>query len=77
MPLTIEIRFYASLKPLEPPGAGAYAIEPGTTVGRLLEALGVPLEKIKLVFVDGRRAPLETPLTGGERLGVFPPVGGG
>lgn len=77
MPPTIEIRFYASLKPLEPPGAGSYPIEPGTEVGRLLQTLGVDLAKIKLVFVDGRRAELDTPLEGGERLGVFPPVGGG
>jgi sulfur-carrier protein len=31
----------------------------------------------KLVFVDGKRAQPDTPLHGGERIGIFPPVGGG
>lgn len=74
---SVEIRFYAGLKALEPTGAGGYPIEPGIPVGRLLESLEVPIEKVKLVFVDGRRADLDRPLTGGERLAVFPPVGGG
>ena len=31
----------------------------------------------KLVFINGRRATLNTILKDGDRLGVFPPIGGG
>lgn len=49
----------------------------GATVRATLEALTVPLDHVKLVFVDGVRADLDTVLEPGSRLGVFPPVGGG
>jgi molybdopterin converting factor small subunit len=42
-----------------------------------LTALGVPLEEVQLVFVNGTKKEMDTVLTGGERVGVFPPVGGG
>jgi molybdopterin converting factor small subunit len=43
----------------------------------MVERLGIPLEKARLVFVNGKKADLETVLHGGERVGIFPPVGGG
>jgi hypothetical protein len=42
-----------------------------------LETIGVPLEKAKLVFINGKVGALDDQLQGGERVGVFPPVGGG
>jgi molybdopterin converting factor small subunit len=39
--------------------------------------LEIPADQIKLVFVDGAKAKLTTILDGGERVGIFPPVGGG
>ncbi len=60
-----------------PPVADNYSIESGITVGALLMQLDIPKDSIKLVFVDGVRAELATILHGGERVGIFPPVGGG
>ena len=60
-----------------PPAADNYAIESGMTVGALLTQLNVPQDQIKLVFVDGVRVDPATILAGGERVGIFPPVGGG
>jgi molybdopterin converting factor small subunit len=60
-----------------PATAENYPIEAGTTVGILLQQLDIPPEKIKLVFIDGVRAELTSTLKGGERVGIFPPVGGG
>ncbi len=49
----------------------------GTRVRDLAQQLGIPVEEIKLVMVNGVVAGLETRLRGDERLALFPPVGGG
>ena len=77
MTARIQIRCYASLKALEPPSAAAHPIKTGATVGQLLQDLGIAPDQIKLLFVNGRRAGPETVLEHGDRLGLFPPVGGG
>lgn len=76
-PTTIDLRLFATLAAHMPPDAGQYPIESGTTVARLLERLGVPANEVKLIFIDGTRRDLHSPLQGGERVGLFPPVGGG
>ena len=73
----IQLQLFASLRKFMPPVADSYAIEPGMTVGRLMAQLDVPQDQIKLVFIDGLKAELSTILRGGERVGIFPPVGGG
>ena len=49
----------------------------GTTIKALLENLKVPLETVKLIFVNGVHAKDNDVLKEGDRLGVFPPVAGG
>lgn len=73
----IQIRLFASLQKFMPASAENYAIEAGITVGELLEQLNIPQDMIKLVFIDNVRAELTSILKGGERVGIFPPVGGG
>jgi molybdopterin converting factor small subunit len=73
----IQIKLFASLQKFMPASAENYAIEDGITVGALLEQLDIPQDMIKLVFVDNVRAELTSILKGGERVGIFPPVGGG
>ncbi len=77
MPAAIEIRLFATLRRFMPPDAERYAIADGTTVSELLQRLAIPSREARLVFVDGRRADPGRILSGGERVGVFPPVGGG
>jgi len=52
-------------------------IEPGQTVGELLDRLGVPRGQTRILFVNSRAAALSDKLTGGEQIGVFPAIGGG
>jgi molybdopterin converting factor small subunit len=52
-------------------------IEQGSTLRELAVKLGIPTEKVKLVFVDGLHASWDRPLKGGERVNFFPPVAGG
>lgn len=73
----IDLKLFATLAARMPPEAGHYPIESGTTIARLLERLQVPATDVKLIFIDGKRGGLHSSLQGGERVGVFPPVGGG
>lgn len=76
-PTTIDLRLFATLAPHTPPNASRYPIEPGITVGQLLTHIQVPLADAKLIFVNSIKGDLFTRLNGGERVGIFPPVGGG
>jgi molybdopterin converting factor small subunit len=73
----IQIKLFATLQRFMPASAENYAIETGTTIRTLLQKLGLPENKAKLIFIDGVKAELTTVLEGGERIGIFPPVGGG
>ncbi len=73
----IQIKLFASLKKFMPAAAENYAIETGITVRKLLRQLDIPEDKIKIVFINSVRAELTSTLNGGERVGIFPPVGGG
>ena len=39
--------------------------------------LGIPPEELKLVFLNGLHAGLDAALKDGDRVGLFPAVGGG
>jgi molybdopterin converting factor small subunit len=77
MKTTVEIKLFATLQKFMPHSAQNFAIEPGTTVRRLIRQLDLPTDKIKLIFINGVKADLTSVLNGGERVGIFPPVGGG
>ena len=74
---TIDLRLFATLQKFTPDTSETFAITPGITVRDVLEQIGVPIEKAKLIFVNGLKKDLDVELRGGERVGIFPPVGGG
>lgn len=73
----IQLKLFASLNALAPANADRLPIEPGISVKALLKELDIPIAKAHLIFIDGIKRSLETPLAGGERVGIFPPVAGG
>lgn len=75
--MPIELKCYATLAPVTPDNANAFPITPGETVLELVDRLGIPREEIKIVFVNGVTVELDKPLADGDRVGIFPPVGGG
>ncbi|MGD8836269.1 MAG: MoaD/ThiS family protein [Desulfobacteraceae bacterium] len=77
MDATIDLRLYATLGIHTPDNASRFPIKKSMTIEQLLDSLPVTAEDAKLIFVDGIRAELTTQLQGGERVGIFPPVGGG
>jgi sulfur carrier protein ThiS len=79
--MKIEVHLYATLTRYIPEDVRnedrSIEVPDGVTIEEVLETLKVPLDHVKLVFVDGVRANLKSELKPGSRLGVFPPVGGG
>lgn len=73
----IQIKLFATLQQFMPDSADHFPIEAGTTIQSLLDKLDIPSAKAKLIFIDGIKADLNKILNGGERVGIFPPVGGG
>jgi molybdopterin converting factor small subunit len=77
----VEVRLHASLERARP-GLKAGEVLPlelkeGTTVGRVAEELGIPKNGVHLVLVNGRMRHFDHPLSDGDRVALFPPVGGG
>ncbi|GAF90853.1 unnamed protein product [marine sediment metagenome] len=79
--MKIEVNLFATLSQYLPGGnkgpTHIVDVEEGTTVSELLHQLGVPTQSVKLIFLDGIHSDLDAVLKEGNRLGVFPPVGGG
>ena len=49
----------------------------GATVKDLLDKLGIKEDEAKKVFISHKSRPDDHPLEDGEKVAVFPPVGGG
>jgi molybdopterin converting factor small subunit len=53
-------------------------VSEGARIQELLEHLGVPAKEVRLVFVNGKvQADWSYQIQPGDRVGIFPPVGGG
>ena len=73
----IDLKLYATLNKFIPASADKFPVKEGDTVLSLIEKLGIPRKEAKLIFIDGVKREIDTVLKGGERVGIFPPVGGG
>jgi molybdopterin synthase sulfur carrier subunit len=79
--MALKIFLNASLRQFVP-GYDPYQgltleVAPGATVAQVAARLGLPMAEITLIMVDGRRQETDFSLQGSERLGLFPPIGGG
>ena len=80
--MRVEVRLYATLsdkysdrKAGEPI---AFHLGEGTRLSDLLVHLKIPPDDVHLAIVNGRAIHnYATPLTENDRVGLFPPVGGG
>jgi len=79
--MEIELKLYASLASHMPKktsgNSWSVEISEGTKVRELLEQFGIPTDAIKLVFLNGVHASGDETLNDGDRVGIFPPIGGG
>jgi sulfur carrier protein ThiS len=79
--LKVEVFLYASLArymPNKTSGKGmVMEVSEGTTVMEHLKQMHIPMNVAKLIFLNGIHAKDDEILKDGDRLGVFPPIGGG
>lgn len=78
--MKIELRLYATLRKYAPEGSGGIMnvqTNEGSTVADLLNELKIDLSEVIIILVNGVSVDKTHVLCGGDRLGVFPPVGGG
>lgn len=79
--MQVHVKLFAGLRRLRPglEIGQAFPVElpEGATTGQLVQQLGLPVDEVKVVFVNGIARPTEHSLAGGDQVGIFPPVGGG
>jgi molybdopterin converting factor small subunit len=77
--MQIEVRIFGNLREYVKGSEHPLliALHEGATVDDLLKAVCIPLRKTKLIFVNARQENAEHRLQDGDRVGIFPPSGGG
>ncbi len=75
--IRIDLKLFVTLSKYHPCGGGFYDIEDGTTVAAMIRDLGIVEDTVKLIFINGKKAMPDHVMCEGDRVGLFPPVGGG
>ena len=79
--MKVQVELYATLSKFLPPGAegrkAVLELPEGTTVGDLLNRLGISAEMAALLLVNGTHQSPDTALKDGEVVAIFPPLAGG
>lgn len=79
--MQIEVRLYATLRDYAPPGssAGVFSkiVPKAITLEELLAVLNIPAAKIHMRMVNGIGVTDSHILKDNDRVGLFPPIGGG
>ncbi|MCX5805567.1 MAG: MoaD/ThiS family protein [Proteobacteria bacterium] len=54
-----------------------FELPDGVTVGEIIDKVNIPVTEVALIFINSRHSSLETKLSEGDTLALFPPIGGG
>jgi molybdopterin converting factor small subunit len=75
----IDVRLFATLPMRSRTGRKELQLEPlsGLTVRQVVEGEGLSVSDVHIVMINGLHGTLDSELSDGDRLGLFPPVGGG
>jgi len=75
----IDVRLFATLPMRSSTGRKELQLEPlsGLTVRQVIEGEGLNVSDVHIVMINGLHGTLDSELSDGDRLGLFPPVGGG
>ncbi len=74
--MLLEVKCYATLAKYQPSNQD-FALGPQPTLRDLVVFLGIPELELKITFVNGVHVGMEHELHEGDRIGLFPAVGGG
>jgi molybdopterin converting factor small subunit len=79
--MQIEVRLYATLRDYAPPesNAGVFVktVPSDSTLEGVLVILNIPAAKVHMRMVNGLGVTDDHVLKDGDRVGLFPPIGGG
>jgi len=77
--MQVQVRLYAGLARHVPGYTGSLEVQlgEGSTLADLVAALDLPREQVRLTFVNGRGRQPDHHLAPDDRVGIFPPIGGG
>jgi molybdopterin converting factor small subunit len=75
--IEIEVKLFATLVKYRPKESDAFKLEDRTTIAGLLSRLNIPEDETKLIFVNGKKQSMDYEVQHKDRVGIFPPVGGG
>ncbi|WP_462324162.1 MoaD/ThiS family protein [Desulfoplanes sp.] len=75
--MLIDVQCFATLASHSPKD-GSLDVEEGTRIDDLLASLEIPIDEVRLVFINGKNRPdWSCRIQEADRVGIFPPVGGG
>ena len=79
--MKVEVRMFANLAKLLPPGSQnkrtTMTIKKGMTVDDLMNRLKIPEKVTNIVMVNGVQGDRDAELKEGDVVSVFPPIAGG
>jgi molybdopterin converting factor small subunit len=75
----IDVRLFATLPLRSATGRKHFETKwhPGLTVHEVVETEGLEPGEVRIIMINGLHGTMESELADGDRLGLFPPVGGG
>jgi len=79
--MVVHVKLFATLsrycKDVAPGVPFDVELPDGATLGDVVTRLKLPLEEVKVFFVNGRARPINWVLAPGDEIGIFPLVAGG
>jgi molybdopterin synthase sulfur carrier subunit len=79
--MKVEVRLFANLAKLLPPGSqnkrATITVKKGATVEDLMDKLDIPQKVTNIIMVNGMHRDRKTELNEGDVVSVFPPIAGG
>ncbi|MCK5163430.1 MAG: MoaD/ThiS family protein [Desulfobacula sp.] len=75
--IKIDLKLFVTLSKYLPQDSECLELSEKTTVETLIADLGIPFKLVKLIFINGKRQDYKYQLKHNDRVGLFPPVGGG
>ncbi len=79
--MPVHVRLSTTLRALVPGYSPATGIEmelpEPLSAAALAQKIGLPLDEVKIIMINGRLAERESLVHDGDRIGYFPAVGGG
>ncbi|MEW6360184.1 MAG: hypothetical protein AB1696_27870 [Planctomycetota bacterium] len=78
--MKVEVKLHAQLRKFAPKKGQDHItldVAEGIPVKDLVKIIGVPIEKAKLIIINGKRGEASDKLPAGAVVDLFPPIAGG